>query len=108
MRWYERLYLGEKAKKKRFSILQAVRKEKASGYYILTPPANRKNLLDIYPAHTLQQPYYKKQDLLIVGVAADYEDAALLAGKIIGDVYQKTGGYDVRGFMEKETGRVGR
>ncbi len=105
MRWYERLYLGEKAKQKRFSILQAVRKEKTSGYYILTPASNRKNLLDIYSAHTLNQPYYKEQDLLIVGVAADYEDAAVLAGTIIGDVYKKTGGYDVIGFLERETGR---
>lgn len=102
MRWYERLYLGEKAKKHRFSILQAVRKEKSSGYYILTPASNPKNLLDIYSAHTLNQSYYKEQDLLIIGVAADYEDAAVLAGKIIGDVYKKTGGYDVTGFLNEE------
>lgn len=105
MQWYERLYLGDKAKKKRFSILQAVRKEKSSGYYVLTPASNKKNLLDIYSAHTLNQPYYKEQDLLIVGVAADYEDAVMLAGKIIGDVYKKTGGYDVNGFLEQETGK---
>ena len=101
MRWYERLYLGEKAKKHRFSILQVVRKEKTSGYYILTPASNPKNLLDIYSAHTLNQPYYKKQDLLIVGVASDYDDAAMLAGRIIEDVYKKTGGYDVSGFLNQ-------
>ena len=101
MRWYERLYLGEKAKKHRFSILQAVRKEKSSGYYILTPASNPQNLLDIYSAHTLNQPYYKKQDLLIVGVASDYDDAAMLAGRIIEDIYKKTGGYDVSGFLNQ-------
>ena len=103
MRWYERLYVGEKAKKNRFSILQAVREEKSSGYYILTPASNPKNLLDIYPALTLKQPYYKQQDLLIVGVAADYQDAAMLVGRIVGDVYKKTGGYDVKGFLRQET-----
>ncbi len=106
MRWYERLYLGEKAKKNRFSILQAVRKEKSSGYYILTPASNPRNLLDIYSAHTLNQPYYKEQDLLIVGVAADYEDAAELAGRIIGDVVRKTGGYDVTGYLKRQVGLV--
>ena len=105
MRWYERMYVGEKAKKHRFSILRAVRNEKSSGYYVLTPASNPKNLLDIYSAKTLKQPYYKQQDLLIVGVAEDYEDAAMLAGKIIGDVYKKTGGYDVTGFLKRETGR---
>lgn len=100
MRWYEQLYVGDRAKKNRYSIIQAVREGKRRGYYILTPASNENNLLDIYPALTLQQPYYKKQDLLIVGVAADYQDAAMLAGKIIEDVYRKTGGYDVRGFWE--------
>lgn len=105
MRWYERLYMGEKAKKNRFSIIQAVRKEKTSGYYILTPASNERNLLDIYPAIALKQPYYKNQDLLIVGVAADYADAAMLAGRIVGDVFKKTGGYDVTGFFMSETGQ---
>ena len=103
MRWYERLYVGEKAKKNRYSIIQAVREGKTSGYYILTPPSNEKNLLDIYPALTLKQPYYKEKDLLIIGVAADYQDAAMLVGRIVGDVYQKTGGYDVGGFLKQET-----
>ena len=105
MRWYERLYVGEKAKKNRYSIIQAVRESKKSGYYILTPPSNEKNLLDMYPASTLKQPYYKNKDLLIVGVAADYEDAAMLVGKIVGEVYQKTGGYDVSAFLEQEAAR---
>ena len=105
MRWYERLYMGEKAKKNRYSILQAVREEKTSGYYIVTPASNERNLLDIYPASTLKQPYYKNSDLLIVGVAADYQDAAMLVGKIVGDVYKKTGGYDVGSFLKREMDR---
>ena len=99
MRWYERLYVGEKAKKDRYSVIQAVREERASGYFILTPASNEKNLLDIYPALTLKQPYYRKQELLIVGVAVDYEDAAVLAGRIISEVYKRTGGFDVRAFL---------
>ena len=102
MRLYERLYLGDKANKNRFKILQAVRAEKTSGYYVLTLASNEKNLLDIYSASSLNQPYYKQQDLLIVGVAADYEDAAMLVGKIVGEVYKKTGGFDVREFLKQE------
>ena len=105
MRWYEQLYVGEKAKKHRFSIIRAVRVGKRSGYYILTLPSNEKNLLDIYPAVTLQQPYYRENDMLILGIAADYEDAANLAGTMIGEVYQKTGGFDVAGYLKKKTCR---
>lgn len=105
MRWYEKLYVGEKAKKHRFSIIQSIRRGKASGNYILTPPSNGKNVLDIYPATTLSQPYYKEQDLLIIGIAADYDDAAELAGKIVSELYRKTGGFDLPGFISGNQNR---
>ena len=57
MRWYEKLYVGEKAKKHRY------------------------------------------ETILIVGIAADFEDAAALAGRIICEAYKKTGGYDVNSFL---------
>ena len=66
MRWYEKLYVGEKAKKHRYETIQAVRNGRPMGFYVLTPAAGDRNLLDIYPALTLKLPYYEKQDLLIV------------------------------------------
>ena len=66
MRWYEKLYVGEKAKKHRYETIQAVRNGRPMGFYVLTPAAGERNLLDIYPALTLKLPYYEKQDLLIV------------------------------------------
>ena len=56
MRFYERLYVGDEAKKRRYSIIQAVREGKKTGYWILTLPSNGKNLLDLYPAMALAQP----------------------------------------------------
>ena len=106
MRWYERLYVGEKAKKDRYSIIKAVRDGKYTGYYILTPPSNERNLLDIFPAITLQQPYYKERDLLILGIAADERDAALLAGQIVNEVLQETGGYNVVDYLLKKAGEM--
>ena len=106
MRWYERLYVGEKAKKDRYSIIQAVRGGKYTGYYILTPPSNERNLLDIFPAITLQQPYYKERDLLILGIAADERDAAMLAGQIVNEVLQETGGYNVVDYLLKKAGEM--
>lgn len=100
MRWYEKLYVGERAKKNRFSIIQSIRRGKVSSNYVLTPSSNGKNVLDIYPAVTLLQPYYKEQDLLIIGIAADYDDAAELAGTIVAELYGKTGGFDLPGFLE--------
>ena len=69
MRWYEKLYVGEKAKKHRYETIQAVRNGRPMGFYVLTPAAGERNLLDIYP------------------------------GRIICEVYKKTGGYDVNSFL---------
>lgn len=99
MRWYDRLYVGEKAKKDRYAVIRAVRNGEPMGYYILTPPSNKKNLLDIYPALTLKQPYYKDKDVLIIGVASDFGDAARLSARIVEETYKKTGNFDVMSFL---------
>ena len=69
MIWYKYLYLGETAKKHRFSILQRLRLGKVQpGVHVITPASGGHNLLDILPAYVLRQNYYREQaDLLIVG-----------------------------------------
>ena len=64
MRWYEKLYVGEKAKKHRYETIQAVRNGRPMGFYVLTPAAGERNLLDIYPALTLKLPYYESLRIL--------------------------------------------
>ena len=49
MRWYSHLYVGEKAGKRRFSIIQGIREGKLQPeVYVITPPQNGNNILDIY------------------------------------------------------------
>ena len=69
MIWYKYLYLGETAKKHRFSILQKLRLGKVQPrVHVITPASGGHNLLDILPAYVLRQNYYREQaDLLIVG-----------------------------------------
>ena len=51
MRWYDHLYVGEKAKKHRFHILQGLREKRLlPEVYVITPPQNGKNLLEICPS----------------------------------------------------------
>ncbi len=99
MRWYEDLYVGEKAKKHRYAIIQKIRRRKPCGYYVLTPSSNGKNLLDLYPARALLHPFYKDRDFLILGIAEDYEDAALLAARIVDELYRKTGAFDLNEYI---------
>ena len=63
MIWYKYLYLGETAKKHRFSILQKLRLGKVQpGVHVITPASGGHNLLDILPAYVLRQNYYREQD----------------------------------------------
>ena len=102
MIWYDHLYVGEKAKRHRFSIIQSIRQKKLRpGAYVITPPSNGNNILDIYPAAVLFQEYYQRKDLLVLGVADGYQDALRLAGRIVGEMYEKTGTFCLEEFLRE-------
>lgn len=101
MRWYKHLYVGQKAKKKRFTIIQNIRKGRfQAGVHVITPASCGENLMDIYPASLLLTEYYsKKEDLLILGIAADYYEALEVARDIVDEMYHTTGRFSIRGFL---------
>lgn len=103
MRWFNHLYVGDKAKKKRFRIIQGIRNGRLQiGAYVITPASNGNNILDIYPSVVLQHPYYQKKDLLILGIAADYWDALETVRQIVDEMYQITGGFDLQEFISRK------
>lgn len=103
MLWYKQLYVGEKAKKHRFHIIQNIRRNKLqAGVYVITPASNGNNILDIYPTITLMQPYYRESDLMILGIADGYNEALELAGSIVDEMYQKTGTFELKSFLEEK------
>lgn len=107
MRWYKHLYVGEKAKKRRFQIIQKIRRNQFQpGVHIITPPSNPANVLDIYPAAVFLKEYYRKQeDLMILGIGADYFETLEVAGKIVSDLYRTTGAFSLKPFLEKNEQR---
>lgn len=107
MIWYRHLYLGEKAKKKRFWIIQNIRFHRPQlRAYVITPAVNSQNILDIYPAPIFALPYYRKQNLTVLGIGADYWEALEVSGQIIQDVYEKTGGLDLQAFLNLQKAQV--
>ena len=63
MRWYSHLYVGEKAGKRRFSIIQGIREGKLQPeVYVIRSPQNGENLCDIYPSVMLLTPAEKKKE----------------------------------------------
>ena len=105
MRWYKHLYVGKKAKKKRFMIIQNIRNHRfQTGVHVITPPSCGSNVLDIYPAKVLLNDYYKKQEgLLILGIGADYDETLEVAGRIVSDMYRATGGFCTAAFLGRRS-----
>ena len=102
MLWYRHLYVGEKAKKHRLSIIQSIRKGSwHPGVYVITPPSNGNNILDIYPSYMMLLNEKKEGEWKILGIAQGYEDALRLAGAIVGEMYEKTGGFSLHEFLEE-------
>lgn len=97
MKWYNKLYIGENAGKRKRKIINNIRFNKPQlGVYVITLPTNDKNSLDIYPSNALLQKYYKKRDLTVVGIAEGRDESLMLIQRIIMDCYNQTGQYLVK------------
>lgn len=100
MIWYKHLYIGKKASRRRFAILQGIRNGKVQPeVYVITPPQNGNNVLDIYPSAMLLLPPYRDQEHLLIGVAVTYWEALEVVRRIVDDMYRTTGGFDWRAFV---------
>ncbi len=104
MRWYRSLFVGTTAEKTKNQIVEKLNSNKPQlNVFVLTLPSNEKNLLDIFPSNILLQPYYKKQDYFVVGLAKGYEEALEVMTQIIMDTYNETGGFHVKEYLRFKT-----
>lgn len=102
MRWYNNLYVGEKAgRRKRKIISYAKRNKPQMGIYMITLPINDDNSLEIYPSYILLQKYYKNKNLMIVGIGEGREEALTVMQDIIMDCYNATGQFLVRKMIDE-------
>lgn len=100
--WYESLFVGDKARKNRYRILQSVRNSRPiPGVYVITPSLNGNNILDIYPSAELCAPWHSEEEFFILGVAAGYQEALTVAGRIVAMLYRETGGFDMTGYLKQ-------
>ena len=94
MNWCECLYVGENAKRHRDEIMDKLREGKLQPeVYLILPPGNPKNVLDIIPSAIWQLLPEKEQETLVVGIAVTYWEAMEVARQIVDDLYRETGGF---------------
>ncbi|MCR4629952.1 hypothetical protein [[Clostridium] aminophilum] len=100
MRMYDKLFLGPKAAKHRFTVLQRIRHQKwVDGLYVLVPSSNPGNIMDILPAAALSEKHGIYRDALIIGAAKGYDEACELAGSIVAAMYRDHGNFNLEAFL---------
>ena len=105
MRWYEHLYVGEKAVASRYRIIQKIRRKAADRQiHVITPASNGNNILDIYSATEFARPHCQERNPLILGIAADYWEALSVAARIVDEMYRTTGGFSLEEFLRQKDG----
>ena len=101
--WSEKLYIGSQAEKNLKKVKKKLQNGKAVlGFFLITRPSNSSNLFDILPTAELLFPYYKKQELLVYGLAKGREEAEELVVSMLEDVYRETDGLCCKEYFEAE------
>ncbi len=105
MKWYKKLYLGDNAKEAKYKIFGKIRQNRFTfNTYLIILSSNAHNLLEIISANELKQSFYKdktvQNHIYVVGLAVGYDEALEVVERIIKEVYQATGGFDLQSYLE--------
>ncbi|MDO4787653.1 MAG: hypothetical protein Q4A19_00645 [Johnsonella sp.] len=101
MEWYQKLYLGENARKNPELILKIKKGKPVLSAYLLILKEEGGGLLDIVHNIAFFHSLYRNMEpgMLILGVGIGKQDAMRLARDIIEEVYSATGGFDLSAYF---------
>lgn len=103
MEFYRRLFFGPQIKKRRKEILWKLKHGKPlHGIFLITLPSNEQNLLDILPANLLLQPYYKRQEIFILGAGKGRAETLELLRAFVERIYAETGDVKISEYIAGE------
>lgn len=106
--WKEALYVAGIPQKKQKRIMRSIEKKRpVRGVYLITAPSNEKNCLEYVKANQILQPYYRKKELVVYGLAGSEEAAQELAASMLCGTYAATGGFRVIPYLEQRSGKAG-
>lgn len=100
MRFHKELYIGDSIKNIRKVKWKLKHHAGQLGIFVMVL-SEGSDQLEIYHCVFLQQQYYKKYPPYIVGIAGGHEEAVELLQKMISDVYEKTGSYQLKEYFLK-------
>lgn len=101
MRFGKKLYLTEGIADSRRLRYRLKHGKVLRGLYLISicPGVDE---LEIYHCAFLRQSFYRKYPLKIVGIADSYKGALLLVEQMVQDIYEKTGEYKLKDYLERQ------
>lgn len=105
MDWYENLYIGNNAKKKKNSLIRKIESGKAPlETFLVTLSSGQVNQLEIISAWNLKFWYHRKNCPMIIGLACGQEEALELVVQITEEVLEKTGKTELKDYFLNHSG----
>ncbi len=95
------LFVGESLKEKYQKLLPRIEKGKKvkKGIMMITYAVNGNDLFDLIPAKEMKLSVRQEQNLYVLGLAGNHREAFSMVQEMVMEVYEKTGGFDVRGYF---------
>lgn len=67
--------------------------------YLITPAANKKDLLEFYHSGQLAQKYYQNHPPYVIGIAQNYGEAVLLVQNLVQECLDSRGDCALREYL---------
>ncbi len=105
MKWYEKLYIGKTAEKKKEVLIRGLEDGKRiPGLWVIALPEGESNQLELIPSWNLKFWRRSADSSRIVGIACSKEEAYELLLEITRDVLRGMGAADFRSWFLKQDG----
>lgn len=100
IKWYEDLYLDNNVTKNVRKYMKKIEKARpVYNVFCIALASNENNVFDIINANELLFPYYKRQNICIIGLALGRDSAFEMVREIIEEMYENTGGFCAREYF---------
>ncbi len=106
--WKEALYVAGIPEKRQKRIMKSIEKKRpVKDVYLVTAPSDERNCLEYVNANQMLQPYFRKKEVAVYGLAGSEEAAQELAAAMLCDTYLATGEFRVIPHLERKSGKAG-
>ena len=100
MKYYHDLYLSKSLIRKKEEIINKLENNKWQvSKFLLVLSNNENNHLEFFDSVLLTQNLMPKDELFVIGIADSYVGAVDMVQQITEEVYEKTGGTDIRNYL---------